>query len=80
VLIDDNPDLQAVADQFLLVGRQHLDGLTQALQRRSVGEGASPASSSRVRRGPHRSLPRVSRGGNPDSDPHTSRMRPQNRM
>ena len=33
VLVDDDPDLQAVAYQFLLVGRQHLDGPTQALQR-----------------------------------------------
>ncbi len=29
----------------------------------------------RVRRGPRCSLPRVSRGGNPDSDPHTSMTR-----
>ena len=38
MLVDDDPDLQAVADQFLLVGRQHLDGLTQALQRRSAAQ------------------------------------------
>ena len=38
VLVDDDPDLQAVADQFLLVGRQPLDDLAQALQRRSAAQ------------------------------------------
>jgi hypothetical protein len=33
-----------------------------------------------MQRGPYRSLPRVARGGNPDSDPHTSMMRPQTGM
>ena len=38
MLVDDDPDRQAVADQFLLVARQHLDGLTQALRRRSAAQ------------------------------------------
>src|ERR1700677_532539 len=38
VLVDDDPDLQAVADQFLLVVLQPLDDLTQALQRRSAAQ------------------------------------------
>ena len=36
MLVDDDSDLQAVADQVLLAGRQRLDDLTQALQRRSA--------------------------------------------
>jgi hypothetical protein len=38
VLVDDNPDLEAVAHQVLLVGLQLLDGLTQALQRLSAAQ------------------------------------------
>ncbi|CFS21106.1 Uncharacterised protein [Mycobacterium tuberculosis] len=38
VLVDDDSDLQAAADQFLLVGRHPQDDLPQAVQRRSAAQ------------------------------------------
>ena len=73
MLVDDDPDRQAVADQFLLVARQHLDGLTQALRRRSAAQEPSqqpvtsrapriPSPLLRIRRRNHRPLAtRISR-------------------